>query len=434
MHQEWLGTRPGPATWVGRPRCYPHKRDAVRVVHLTIKRPTPDPVLLPVRSAGFLSEAGPGLRKGLLMSSRLFTSESVTEGHPDKVCDLIADSVLDAHLTQDPLARVACEVLCKANQVVVAGEITSSAEVDIDAVVREAVAGIGYTDPDSPFCDSTLRVTQFVSQQAHEISQGVSTAADSSTELGAGDQGIMFGYATDETESLMPLPIHLAHRLARGLAEARKNGEVPWLRPDGKTQVTVSQPDGGEPRVERVLVSTQHAARVGIAAVRAWVTEVLVPRELGSWHHPDIQLLVNPTRSFVHGGPATDCGVTGRKIIVDTYGGAARHGGGAFSGKDATKVDRSAAYFCRYVARQIVREGLARRAEIQVAYAIGMAEPLSLRVDTFGTGDDARAEKFARRFDFRPTTIIEKLQLRRPVYRTTTNYGHFGKAELTWEC
>ena len=367
------------------------------------------------------------------MSHRLFTSESVTEGHPDKVCDLIADSVLDAHLAQDPLARVACEVLCKGDQVVVAGEITSTAKVDIEAIVRETVAQVGYTDTTSPFCASTLRVTQFVSLQSPEIDRGVSGNADSGAELGAGDQGIMFGYATDETDSLMPLPIHLAHRLARGLAEARKSGEVPWLRPDGKTQVTVSLTDGGRPRVERVLVSTHHAADIGMDQVRAWVAGVLVPRELGEWNHANVEALVNPAGSFVHGGPATDCGVTGRKIIVDTYGGAARHGGGAFSGKDPTKVDRSAAYFCRYVARQIVRAGLAHRAEIQVAYAIGRAEPLSLRVDTFGTGDEARAEQFARRFDFRPQAILEQLDLRRPIYRLTTNYGHFGKVGLAWE-
>ncbi|MEY4371333.1 MAG: hypothetical protein RL219_102 [Actinomycetota bacterium] len=367
------------------------------------------------------------------MSRRYFTSESVTEGHPDKVSDLIADSILDAHLEQDPLSRLACEVLCKGDQVHVAGEIASRASVDIASLVRTMVANVGYTDPTSPFCASTLHVTTNITRQSPEIARGVGDLDDPGHDIGAGDQGIMFGYATDATPSLMPLPIHLAHRLSWGLAQSRRHHMAPWLRPDGKTQVTVRQDDGEPPVVDRVVVSTQHAADIPLAQVRDWVARVLVPIELGEWYHPDLELLVNPAGSFVQGGPAVDCGVTGRKIIVDTYGGTARHGGGAFSGKDATKVDRSAAYFCRYVARQIVQRKLARRVELQVSYAIGRAKPLSLAVDTFGTGDEARVEEFANGFDFRPRAIVEQLSLLRPIYRQTTNYGHFGRPGFTWE-
>lgn len=362
----------------------------------------------------------------------VFTSESVAEGHPDKVCDTIADSVLDAHLAQDPGSRVACEVLCKENQIVLAGEITSSAKVDLVETAREAVRKIGYTDPSEPFCASTAHVHLLLSQQAREIDQGVSR--EKQEEQGAGDQGIMFGYATDETQELMPLPILLAHRLARTMADDRKAGIMAWLRPDAKTQVSVRY-EGGCPReVTTVLVSTQHARNVGQDAIRAYVAESLLPRAIGEWRHDGIQLLVNPTGSFVQGGPSADCGVTGRKIIVDTYGGMARHGGGAFSGKDPSKVDRAGAYYCRYVARQVVKEGLARRAEVQVSYAIGRAEPLSVFVETFGTGErEAAAEYVKRNFDFRPAAIIKRLDLLRPIYRETTNYGHFGKPNLPWE-
>ena len=364
----------------------------------------------------------------------IFSSESVTEGHPDKVCDYIADSILDAYLAKDPHSRVACEVLCKSDRVVLAGEVTSKGQVDHDAVVRKAVREIGYTDPTAPFCADTLRITEMLTTQSPEIAQGVDAAQNVQREQGAGDQGIMFGYATDETPELMPLPILLAHRLAQGLAEDRKRGQVPWLRPDGKTQVSV-QYEGNDPNaVHTILVSTQHAPGVDQATIQAYVSQDLGPRMLGTSFHPGIAVLVNPTGSFTEGGPSADCGVTGRKIIVDTYGGAGRHGGGAFSGKDPSKVDRSGAYFCRYVARQVINEGLARRAEVQVAYAIGRAQPLSVKVDTFGTGDAEQAAAFVETFDFRPAAIIERLDLLRPIYRTTTNYGHFGRPGLPWEC
>jgi S-adenosylmethionine synthetase len=363
----------------------------------------------------------------------IFTSESVTEGHPDKVCDFIADSILDAYLTQDPQSRVACEVLCKSDRVILAGEVTSAGTVDHEAIVRNAVREIGYTDPAAPFCADTLRVTKLLTRQAPEIAQGVDPARNVQKEQGAGDQGIMFGYATDETPELMPLPILLAHRLAQGLAEDRKSGRIPWLRPDGKTQVSV-QYSGNEPKeVHTLLVAAHHAPGIEQAAIHEYVATQLAPRALGSWWHPGIEILVNPTGSFTEGGPSVDCGVTGRKIIVDTYGGAGRHGGGAFSGKDPSKVDRSGAYFCRFVARQVLKEGLARRAEVQVAYAIGRARPLSVKVDTFGTGDEAKAARFVETFDFRPAAVIERLDLLRPIYRSTTNYGHFGKPGLPWE-
>jgi S-adenosylmethionine synthetase len=359
-----------------------------------------------------------------------FTSESVAEGHPDKVADYIADSILDAHLAQDPNARVACEVLCKEGHLVVAGEITSGAEVNPEAVARAAVADIGYVDPDESFCADRVTVLSFLSLQAGEIAQGVDRS--DRMQQGAGDQGIMFGYATNETPELMPLPILLAHRLSRSLAQHRRNGES-WLRPDAKTQVSVKYVNGVPVEVVDVLVSTQHRAHVSHQEILDFVRGALAPYALGSWWHAGIRVTVNPTGSFVQGGPSADCGVTGRKIIVDSYGGMGRHGGGAFSGKDPSKVDRSGAYFCRYVARQLIKEGLAQRAEIQVAYAIGVAQPVSVKVDTFGTGDECAAAEFVRGFDFRPRAIIERLDLLRPIYRQTTNYGHFGKPGLPWE-
>ncbi len=362
-----------------------------------------------------------------------FTSESVSEGHPDKVCDTIADAILDAHLAADPRSRVACEVLVKENRVVLAGEITSSATVDYDALVRRVVAEIGYTDADQPFRPENLEVLCFLSAQAAEIAQGVDADTSLSGEQGAGDQGIMFGYATDETAELMPLPILLAHRLAHALAEHRRRGTVDWLRPDAKTQVSVRYENGRPAAVTDVLVSTMHSPGVEREAIHQFVALTLVPEVLGSWFHDDINILVNPTGSFVQGGPSADAGVTGRKIIVDTYGGMGRHGGGAFSGKDPSKVDRSGAYFCRYVARQVVKAGLAKRAEVQVAYAIGVAQPVSVKVETFGTGDEHAAAEFVRGFDFRPGAIVEQLNLLRPIYSRTTNYGHFGKADLPWE-
>jgi S-adenosylmethionine synthetase len=359
----------------------------------------------------------------------VFTSESVTEGHPDKVCDFIADSILDACLKKDPRSRVACEVLCKEWHVVLAGEITAPSGIDFEGVARDAIREIGYVDPAEAFCADRVRVDCYLSKQAPEIAQGVDAR-----EQGAGDQGIMFGYATNETPALMPLPILLAHRLAQTLAKDRKSGTQTGLRPDAKTQVSVRYVDGKPVSVETVLVSTQHAAVFKRSAIREYVVEDLMPRALGKWCRKGITVLVNPTGSFVLGGPAADCGVTGRKIIVDTYGGMARHGGGAFSGKDPSKVDRSGAYFCRYVARQVVKAGLAQRAEVQVSYAIGKAKPLSTLVETFGTGDGRLAARFvAEKFDFRPAAIVECLDLLRPIYRKTTNYGHFGRTGLPWE-
>ena len=359
-------------------------------------------------------------------TSFVFTSESVSEGHPDKVCDYIADSVLDAHLASDPRSRVACEVLVKSGEVVLAGEITSSATPDFEFIARNAIREIGYTDKSESFNADGVRITQFLTRQAGEIGQGVDVG-------GAGDQGIMFGYASDETPELMPLPILLSHKLAKKLADVRKANQVSWLRPDSKTQVSVEYQDNAPVAVRTVLVSTCHAPSVSQSEIKSFVANTLCPEVLGSWYNKDIEVLVNPTGSFVEGGPSADCGVTGRKIIVDSYGGMGRHGGGAFSGKDPSKVDRSGAYFCRFVARQVVQQGIARRAEVQVGYAIGRAEPVSVRVDTFGTGDARAAEALVRTFDFRPRAIIERLDLLRPIYRQSTNYGHFGRSGLSWE-
>ena len=363
-----------------------------------------------------------------------FTSESVSEGHPDKVCDFIADSILDACLAQDPNSHVACEVLCKEDRVVLAGEITTNATIDYEAVARAAIREIGYTDPAEPFNADGVTVTVLITQQSGEINAGVEQATDDQKEQGAGDQGIMFGYATAESDELMPLPVLLAHRLTKGLADDRRSGSYPWLRPDSKSQVSVVYKGNTPVSVSSVLVSTQHAKDVSQDEIREYVVKVLAPRVLGKWFDPASEFIVNPSGSFAHGGPSADCGVTGRKIIVDTYGGAGRHGGGAFSGKDPSKVDRSGAYYCRYVARRIVQAGLAQRAEVQVSYAIGRAKPMSIKVDTFGTGDPVKAEQFvSETFDFRPANIIKELDLLKPIYRQTTNYGHFGKAGLPWE-
>lgn len=363
----------------------------------------------------------------------IFTSESVCEGHPDKVCDFIADSILDAYLAQDRMCRVACEVLCKNDRVVLAGEISSNATVNHEAIVQAAIQEIGYGDPCEPFNPNSVSIVESITQQAPEITAGVDPARNHNREQGAGDQGIMFGYATDETPELMPLPIHLAHKLSRALAEDRKKRVVPWLRPDGKTQVSVLYEENTPKFVTDVVVSTQHSEAVGQEEIKGYIHDQLAPRALGNWFHSAITFHVNPTGTFCRGGPSADCGVTGRKIIVDTYGGAARHGGGAFSGKDPSKVDRSGAYFCRFVARNIVRQGLAKRAEIQVAYAIGVAREISTMVDTFGTGDERAAAEYAKTFDFRPAAMIERLNLLRPIYRQTTNYGHFGRSGLPWE-
>ena len=368
------------------------------------------------------------------MSQFTFSSESVSEGHPDKVCDFISDSVLDACFAEDPKSRVACETLVKSDHVVLAGEITTNAKLDFDKIVRSAVKEIGYCDSNEPFCDTTLKLISLITSQSNEISQGVTAETSQSGDQGAGDQGIMFGYATSESEEMMPLPILLAHKLTFGLAQDRKSNRVNFLRPDSKSQVSVVY-ENNEPRfVSAVVVSTQHTPAADQKKITEYVREDLGPRVLGQWWSSTAPLFVNPTGSFIHGGPSADAGVTGRKIIVDSYGGWGRHGGGAFSGKDPSKVDRSSAYFCRYVAKNIVASGLAKRAELQVAYAIGMAQPVSVKVDTFGTGDEGAAEDYVKQnFDFRPRAIIATLDLLRPIYRQTTNYGHFGRPGLPWE-
>jgi S-adenosylmethionine synthetase len=368
------------------------------------------------------------------MSRFTFTSESVSEGHPDKVCDYISDSILDACLAQDPKSRVACETLVKSDTVVLAGEITTNATLDYDKIVRQAVKEIGYTDPTEPFCDTTLKLISLITRQSNEISQGVTEATSQSGDQGAGDQGIMFGYATDESAEMMPLPILLAHKLMKVMADDRKAGKVDFLRPDSKSQVSLTY-DGNDPKeVTAVVVSTQHSPKADQKRITEYVREDLGPRTLGNWWNKNLTLYVNPTGSFIHGGPSADAGVTGRKIIVDSYGGWGRHGGGAFSGKDPSKVDRSSAYFCRYVAKQVVAAGIAKKAEIQVGYAIGMAKPVSVKVDTFHTGDERAAAEFVMNaFDFRPRAIIERLDLLRPIYRQSTNYGHFGRLGLPWE-
>ncbi len=362
----------------------------------------------------------------------LFTSESVSEGHPDKVADAISDSLLDAYLARDPRARVAIETLCKDSLVVVAGEVATTAPLstpEIEAVIRRTIRAVGYTEANEKFNADEVKIINALGQQSRAIAQGVGYGKDQ----GAGDQGLMFGFATDETPELLPLPISLAHGLTRELARARKVGEVGWLRPDAKAQVTVSYLGGRPTEVTDVVVSTQHIHGLDQALLKSWISGVLLPRALGPWHHDKLRTYINPTGVFDTGGPEGDCGVTGRKIIVDTYGGFARHGGGAFSGKDPSKVDRSAAYFARHVARQIVRRKLARCAEIQVSYAIGVAQPVSITVDTRGTGDDRLAAQYAAQFDYRPGAIIEQLDLLRPIYSQTTNYGHFGKSGLPWE-
>ncbi|WP_274436503.1 methionine adenosyltransferase [Alicyclobacillus sp. ALC3] len=383
-----------------------------------------------------------------MATRRLFTSESVTEGHPDKMCDQISDSVLDAILKDDPLARVACETMVTTGLVLVGGEITTTCYVDIPKIVRKTIEEIGYTRAKFGFDAETCAVITSIDEQSPDIAQGVNeafevrggTTADAQLEsVGAGDQGLMFGFACDETPELMPLPISLAHKLSRQLSEVRKTGLVPFLRPDGKTQVTVEY-DGDRPvRVDTIVVSTQHDEHTSLTevadAVRNHVIDAVVPQDLLD---ANTRYLINPTGRFVIGGPQGDAGLTGRKIIVDTYGGYARHGGGAFSGKDPTKVDRSAAYAARYVAKNIVAAGLARKCEVQVAYAIGVAQPVSISVDTYGTGvvPESRIEELIRaHFDLRPGAIIRDLDLRRPIYRQTAAYGHFGRADvdLPWE-
>lgn len=383
------------------------------------------------------------------LNRRLFTSESVTEGHPDKICDQISDSILDAILAEDPNARVAAETSVTTGLVLVAGEITTSTYVDIPKVVRETIREIGYTRAKYGFDAETCAVLTSIDEQSVDIAQGVDQALEAREGLmteeeldaiGAGDQGLMFGYATNETPELMPLPISLAHKLSRRLAEVRKNGTLEYLRPDGKTQVTVEYDENNNPvRIDTIVISTQHAEEITLEQIqkdlKKHVIEAVIPAELID---AETKYFINPTGRFVIGGPQGDAGLTGRKIIVDTYGGYARHGGGAFSGKDPTKVDRSAAYAARYVAKNIVAAGLADKAEVQLAYAIGVAHPVSIAVDTFGTGklsETELVELVRENFDLRPAGIIKMLDLRRPIYKQTAAYGHFGRTdiELPWE-
>ena len=383
------------------------------------------------------------------MSNYIFTSESVTEGHPDKVCDMISDAILDACMEQDPMSRVACETTACTGFVLICGEITTKAKVDYENIARDTIREIGYTDPSMEFDDDTSTVLVRLDEQSADIAMGVDRALEARenrmTEeqleaIGAGDQGMMFGYASNETDSYMPYPIDLAHKLSKKLTEVRKNGTLPYLRPDGKTQVSVEYDKNGKPcRLEAVVLSTQHTEDVSQEQIhrdiRKYVFDEIIPAEMID---ENTKFFINPTGRFVIGGPTGDAGLTGRKIIVDTYGGMARHGGGAFSGKDCTKVDRSAAYAARYVAKNLVAAGFADKLEIQLSYAIGVAKPTSILVDTFGTGhvSDGKIEEVIRaHFDLRPAGIIKMLDLRRPIYKQTASYGHFGRLDLDlpWE-
>ncbi|HAE80052.1 MAG TPA: methionine adenosyltransferase [Lachnoclostridium sp.] len=383
------------------------------------------------------------------MERRLFTSESVTEGHPDKMCDQISDAILDAMLSQDPMSRVACETVTTTGIVCVLGEITTKANVDIQKIVRDTVREIGYTSSEMGFDADTCAVQVMIHQQSPDIAMGVDRALEVREQhmseeqldgIGAGDQGMMFGYAINETPEFMPYPIALAHRLSRKLAEVRKNGTLPYLRPDGKTQVTVEYDENGKPvKLDAVVLSTQHSEDISQEQihkdVKKYIFDEVLPQELVA---EDTKFFINPTGRFVIGGPMGDSGLTGRKIVVDTYGGASGHGGGAFSGKDCTKVDRSACYAARYVAKNIVAAGLADRCQIQLSYAIGVAQPTSIMVDTFGTGklsNSRLVEIVKENFDLRPAGIIKMLDLRRPIYRQTAAYGHFGRTDidLPWE-
>lgn len=374
------------------------------------------------------------------MEKRIFTSESVTEGHPDKICDQISDGVLDAILAQDPMARVACETVATTGMVMIMGEITANCNVDFAGIARQVINNIGYDRPEYGFDGNTCAVLTTIDGQSPDIAMGVNNAFDDESETGAGDQGMMFGFACDETPELMPAPISFAHQLAYKLTQCRKSGLLPWLRPDGKSQVSVQYGENGEvERIDAVVVSTQHAPEIEIEELRKEIIDKVIlstlPAELID---ENTKFFVNPTGRFVVGGPVGDTGLTGRKIIVDTYGGYACHGGGAFSGKDPTKVDRSAAYMARHIAKNIVAAGLAKKCQIELAYAIGVAKPVSVLVETFGTGtvsEEMLAEAVNKVFDLRPAKIISYLDLRRPIYSQTAAYGHFGKPELNlpWE-
>ena len=393
--------------------------------------------MIMLQCAAVLSQLNHNLKRVFMSETLLFTSESVSEGHPDKVADQISDAILDALLAQDTGARVACETLIKTGMVMVAGEITTGAHLDVEKVVRETVKKIGYNSSDMGFDWESCAVLSAVGKQSADIAMGVDETKDH--EQGAGDQGLMFGYATNETDVLMPAPITYAHRLVKRQAQVRKNGTLPWLRPDAKSQVTFRYTGGKPTGIDAVVLSTQHAPDIDNKALHeAVMDEIIKPVLPEQWFDKDTRVYINPTGRFVIGGPMGDCGLTGRKIIVDTYGGMARHGGGAFSGKDPSKVDRSAAYACRYVAKNLVAAGLAERCEIQVSYAIGVAEPTSIRVETFGTGviDEVRLTQLVREhFDLRPRGLMAMLDLLRPIYLDTAAYGHFGREEeqFSWE-
>lgn len=371
------------------------------------------------------------------MAKFLFTSESVSMGHPDKLADQISDGILDALLAQDPDSRVACETLVTTGMAMIAGEISSKATIDYASVIRDVIRDVGYTDDEMGICADTCAVLQSIDKQSPDIAQGVDANAASGKDIGAGDQGLMFGFACDDTPELMPLPIALSHRILNRLTEARQNGEVSWLRPDSKSQVTVEYDENTPVRVDTVVVSTQHSPDVTHEDIRKFVIEQIIePLLPENLDNSNITYHINPTGRFVTGGPHGDCGLTGRKIIVDTYGGWGRHGGGAFSGKDATKVDRSAAYMARHVAKNIVAAGLAERCEIQLAYAIGVTEPVSVRVDTQGTGkvsDEQICAVVKNFFPLTPGGIIEYLDLKKPIFRKTAAGGHFGRDEFSWE-
>jgi S-adenosylmethionine synthetase len=394
---------------------------------------------LPIKIREYERESNLKMKKNYI-----FSSESVGEGHPDKVCDTISDAVLDALLAGDPNSRVACETYAKSNIVIVGGEITSQARVHINEIVRQTIAGIGYVNEDDMFHADKVFITNMMTRQSPDIAQGVDARAaegKETAEQGAGDQGLMFGFACDETPELMPAPIMFAHHLGRELSRVRKAGQVAWLRPDAKTQVSVQYENGRPVRIANVVVSTQHTADVKHKEIKDFIIRDIIQKVLpAAMLDKKTRYLINPTGRFVIGGPQGDTGLTGRKIIVDSYGGMGRHGGGAFSGKDPSKVDRSAAYMGRYVAKNIVAAGLATRAEIQFAYAIGYPDPVSVCVDTFGTGEvsDEKIEQAVRElFDFKPAAIVKQLNLLRPIYTKTTNYGHFGKIDdlqsITWE-